>query len=564
MLNETRRRKELGESVRSIARGLEVDESSLRARLKRGYGVKSLGRFRKIFTEEQERMLAEHCKAMDQRFYGITRKMFRMMAYEFAEANEICHRFNRQNKLAGKDWTQCFLRRHNLSLRTPQKTSVGRIMGFNRIQVERFYENLSELMSKYKFPPDRIYNMDETGLTSVPNKIPKVIAVKGKRSVNKVSSAERGQLVTAVCSVSASGHYVPPALIYPRKRIKMGLLNGAPPGTILMLSDSGYINTTLFVDFLKHFQHHVNATEENPVLLILDNHSSHCSLEGVLYCRENNIHLLTIPPHSSHRTQPLDRCLFKALKDYHGEFCDQWLINHPGYTISQDSFAEIFGQAYNKVCTIEKAVNAFRVCGIVPLNKFIFTDEDFLPATVTDQRMIASEGNNEAQQEAGEDSFTSDDDIPLTHLKKKLPPCSNIQKASTSNDNLSEPSTSNYKSPQDLVPYPKISQERKRMRKGKKSLILTSTPNKEELENERNIKLDKQREKEAKKFLKKGKALAKKTQSSTESTICPGCEEPYTEPPLEDWIQCHACSKWWHESCSIYERGEFLCDHCII
>ncbi|KAK9732054.1 Tc5 transposase DNA-binding domain [Popillia japonica] len=111
MLRETERRKENGESVRAIARDFEVDESSLRARLKRGFEVQCLGRFKRIFSAEQEQQLAEHCVEMDQRFYGLTRKMFRKMAYEFAEANHIKHKFNIQTRLAGHDWTQSFLKK---------------------------------------------------------------------------------------------------------------------------------------------------------------------------------------------------------------------------------------------------------------------------------------------------------------------------------------------------------------------------------------------------------------------------------------------------------------------
>lgn len=126
-------------------------------------------------------------------------------------------------------------------------------MGFNKTQVLKFFDNLSELISKYKFPASRTYNMDESGISTVPNRIPKVIISKGKQSVNKVTSAERGQLVTVVCCFSASGHYVPPALIFPRKRSKSELLYGAPPESVMFISDSGYMNTELFQQWLKHF-----------------------------------------------------------------------------------------------------------------------------------------------------------------------------------------------------------------------------------------------------------------------------------------------------------------------
>jgi hypothetical protein len=47
--------------------------------------------------------------------------------------------------------------------------------------------------------------MDESGISTVPNKLPMVIAEKGKRLVGKTVSADRGLLVTVVCCFSASG-----------------------------------------------------------------------------------------------------------------------------------------------------------------------------------------------------------------------------------------------------------------------------------------------------------------------------------------------------------------------
>ncbi|KAH9635595.1 hypothetical protein HF086_012264 [Spodoptera exigua] len=99
--------------------------------------------------------------------------------------------------------------------------------------------------------------MDETGLSTVPNRPPKVITTKGKRAVNKIASAERGINVTVVNAISASGNFVPPGFIFGRKRMKAELLDGgAPSGSIGMISDSSFINTDLFVDCLSHFRDH--------------------------------------------------------------------------------------------------------------------------------------------------------------------------------------------------------------------------------------------------------------------------------------------------------------------
>ena len=178
----------------------------------------SLGRYKPVFNAAQEAELAAYCRYLDVRFYGITRVSLRRLAFSFAAANGCQAPFNQQSEMAGKEWTSAFCERNGFSLRVPEKCSLGRAIGFNAAQVSRFFDNLKEVYGKHSYPPSRIYNMDETGVSTVPNKVPKVYAEKGKRAVSKIVSADRGQLVTAVCWISASGLYVPPALIFPRKR----------------------------------------------------------------------------------------------------------------------------------------------------------------------------------------------------------------------------------------------------------------------------------------------------------------------------------------------------------
>lgn len=240
-----------------------------------------------------------------------------------------------------------------------------------------------------------MFNVDETGLSTVPNKTPKVISTLGKKSVGKVSSAERGTLVTAVCACSASGVFVPPVLIFPRKKEKFELLNGAPPGTKQFVSDSGYIHSELFLKWLKHFTDAVHPSEDNKILLILDNHSAHVSLEIIQYCRDHHIHLLTIPPHSSQRLQPLDRIFFGVLKNAFSKCAEIWLANHPGRVITQYQVAEIFGQAYLSSVTLQNAVERFSSCCIEPYNPGKFSDIDFLPSSVTDQTEEEMDGIEE-------------------------------------------------------------------------------------------------------------------------------------------------------------------------
>lgn len=349
-----------GRSVRSIADELGLPESTLRRLLKNGLTT-TLGRYTNTFNYQHESDLANHCRELDKRFYGLSFKKLQQFGFQYAELNNINYRFNKKKKIAVYDWVRSFINRHGLSCSTYK-------MGFNRVQIKRFYDNLQNVYNKLNIPPSRIYfNIYEPGISTVPNKIPKVISIKGKKIVGKSVSAERGELVTAVCCFSASGVYVPPALIFPRKRMKIEFLNGAPPETLGMLSDSGYINSDLFIEWLDHFKKHTKPSLDYPVLLIFDNHSSHVNLKTISFCRDNFIHLLSIPPHTSHRTQPLDRCFFKSLKDHYSVFYDLWTTTHPGRTVGLYQVGEIFGSAYCQNSTILKAINAFEMCGIWPL-----------------------------------------------------------------------------------------------------------------------------------------------------------------------------------------------------
>jgi len=95
--------------------------------------------------------------------------------------------------------------------------------------------------------------MDEFALTTV-QKPSKIFAQKGKKQVGVLTSAERGQHVTVVCCIGSSGQCVPPALIFPRKTFNANLYDGAPPGTLKMYQDTGYMTGELFIEWMNHFK----------------------------------------------------------------------------------------------------------------------------------------------------------------------------------------------------------------------------------------------------------------------------------------------------------------------
>lgn len=432
-------KKRLG--VREASRYYNVPYSSLRDRLKTG--VCKLPRFgrKTIIPPNDENELAERIIKLSKLFFGITTFGLRRVAFQFVTESGIPNYFNKEKKLAGKDWLYGFLRRHpEISLRKPEPTSIYRITAFNKTEVERFFGLLEQLMVKFHFPPEKIYNIDETGITTV-HKPLRIYAQKGQKQVGAATSWERGKTVTVCCSMNAAGGYIPPMLIYPRKRMAPALGKNGIPGSIMECSQSGWINEDIFLVWLKHFVKHTGTNAENPTLLILDNHESHSSLQSYEYCRKNGVHLLSIPPHTSHRLQPLDISFFGPLKKAYDRECDIFMKTHNYEKISHYEVAELLRNAYVRVATIEKAIKGFEAAGISPLNPSVFDDDDFLPADLL--APTANPTNNTTPRERipvhrtpspeervhldklpvhttpPTENWSSDDDIPLAQSVNK-------------------------------------------------------------------------------------------------------------------------------------------------
>jgi len=103
--------------------------------------------------------------------------------------------------------------------------------------------------------------------------------------------------------------------IFPRKRYKDFFLSNGPPDSIGMGNASGWVTNDEFYVFMEHFIKYVKPSIEDPILLLLDNHSSHLAIQTIDLVKNNGV-MLSFPPHCSHRLQPLDVSVFGPFKTY--------------------------------------------------------------------------------------------------------------------------------------------------------------------------------------------------------------------------------------------------------
>lgn len=455
---------------------------------------------RRIFTDEQERALVKYLQIICHMHYGLSPLELRQLCYKYATSKQLkipdSWTCGEKNQAAGEDWYRGFMQRHpELTIRQAEATSLGRATAFNRFTVQQFFNNLRTLYDRHCFSPENIWNVDETGLSTV-HKPGTVIAEKGQRQVGKVTSGERGQNITLCICVSAIGNTVPPMMIFPRKTCPDILLKGAPPGTIGFGNEkaSGWMTTELFVIWLNHFISHVKPTKSKPVLLILDNHITRYSSDLLELAKENGVNLLTVPPHTTHKLQPLDRSVMFPIKAYYNREAAAFMSRNKCKTIAIANVAEILGSSYFKAVTQESIISGFRCTGIHPFNPEIFQDHEYLSSSVSDRPEVpplapfSSEGNSARYSEAPCAS-----EPPLRDSSPEQLP---VTMSGSVNDSYSEII--------DLFPLPKGSprKQKRRTANRKKTEILTDTPVKERIQQEVEKKNKKQKVLEMKKLSK--------------------------------------------------------------
>lgn len=570
-----------------------------------------------VFTKLQESSLAEYIKKSADIYYGLTPKEVRRMAFLFSTSLSLTVPDSwKKNEMAGPDWFTSFLSRNSeLSIRTPEATSLSRATSFNKTNVEGFFINLENVLKRYKFSPGDIWNMDETGITTV-QRPDRIVARRGVKQVGRVNSAERGTLVTLACAVSATGNTVPPFFIFPRVRFKPHFLQDAPPGSDGSANPSGWMKEVHFIEYIRHFIKYSKASKENPLVLLLDNHDSHLSPDALNICKDHGIIVLSFPPHCSHKLQPLDRSVYGPLKKYVNTACDSWMTSHPAATMSIYDIPSIVHTALPLAATPNNITAGFRVSGIYPFNRDIFPDSEFMAAYVTDRpgpdqglEHILENPNpvDENQPEPVQTSPINDSSSivinPLqetnSNVEMQQPGPSRITGSRTPTKNSSTVSSStkpecpqppeklsantivnlgagcSFTDLEILKPFPKAAERKlqQRGRKKRKSQILTDTPVKDALEEEKRVKenktnsvkkqvFGKQKKDSKKQANRKNTKTLNDDSSSDEETFCLICVESWSNSlPKEKWIQCTQCKMWAHEKCA--DSGLFyVCHNC--
>jgi hypothetical protein len=201
-------------------------------------------------------------------------------------------------------------------------------------------------------------------------------ALESDRIIRASQDGSR-EFISLLACISAIGAVLPPALIYKgESSLQDTWLEDWIPENIahFAISPNGWSSNALGLHWLEAIFHRYTSqlAGRGRRLLIVDGHSSHINLQFIELCDQLRILLLILPPHSTHRLQPLDVSLFAPLARFYTNHLNSLLANSLGMvSMSKRSFWSIFWPAWQEAFSSTNIRSGFTKTGIWPFNPII-------------------------------------------------------------------------------------------------------------------------------------------------------------------------------------------------
>lgn len=274
----------------------------------------------------------------------------------------------------GQKWYKSFINRHpEISLRSAEAIEKSRakvtkqyILSWFRDLVN-FLENINA--SDVLLDPSRIFNADESGFSLHP-KSGKVLGPRGYKNLYEIKKGSEKENITVLVTFSADGKMCPPCIVYPYVKPPRALAESMPPDWILGKSDSGWMKSDIFYEYVANGLHEyiLSNNIKKPIIFFVDGHRSHMSVELSEFCDNNGIILYALPPNSTHIIQPADVSVFKPLKESWRQTVRKWQNENEEKTLTKVVFAPVFKRALENTNFSDHIKRGFKRCGLFPFD----------------------------------------------------------------------------------------------------------------------------------------------------------------------------------------------------
>ncbi|KAJ8911264.1 hypothetical protein NQ315_015267 [Exocentrus adspersus] len=247
--------------------------------------------------------------------------------------------------------------------------------------------------------PRRVFNADEVGFCLAP-KGKQALVQKGSKAVYNYANANERESITTLVTGNAAGEFAPPMVVFSYDRIPKHIVIQFPNKWGLGKSENGWMTSETFFEKKIEF----------PVLLYVDGHKSHITMELSKFCSDKAIILISLVPNATHILQPMDVGVFHPLKTKWRNAISKWRLENKKQLLKKEHFAPLLKECLESLNSQSILKNAFRVCGLFP----------FQESNVDYSKCLASgDDNNVIIHPTAEDSINKDGLLNHLHFLEK-------------------------------------------------------------------------------------------------------------------------------------------------
>jgi hypothetical protein len=289
-------------------------------------------------------------------------------------------------RLDSRWWADWEERHPQLTPHTNTPLASNRANNANPAMMNHYFNILKELRDKHGIKS--WWNADESGVNgSSHTDNAKVYNLKGAKVSYAPASTNRehATIIGAIGIISKVGTVVvPPVVLLKGKgcRVPHNILEGSPEGTRIEYTAKGWTAPDIHTLHMRMVREHIPESAK-PACMILDNHLGHLTLRSLLEMAAARIFVVSLPPHTTHVTQPLDVALFGSFKKHFGKMCREWSLKHARDPYKPE-FVAMLTQSYAKAASAWAVQSAFKETGIYPFNPTLLEEKGKLsPSTAT-------------------------------------------------------------------------------------------------------------------------------------------------------------------------------------
>lgn len=272
----------------------------------------------------------------------------------------------------GRHWYDGFKSRHSELCQRMSQNLLNSRAAVSEEKIRGWFSQLNKDLEKEGLryiDGSRIFNTDESAFLLCPTG-DKVLVQKGDKQAYSFVSNDPKECVTTLFCGNARGDMIPPMTVFNYARIPKHVASQMPRGWGIGCTKTGWETAESFLDWMKQiFCPWIKDFQiVLPVILYVDGHSSHMSIQLSDFCRDNQIILIALYPNATHILQPMDVAVFGPLKKIWRKVVRDWRMNNDGRRLKRENFGLLLKEALDGLDIKSILSNGFRACGLYPFS----------------------------------------------------------------------------------------------------------------------------------------------------------------------------------------------------